>query len=433
MMNKFVYYFFFLMATTAIVFLTSCEEDPEMPGGDLSVSLSPSDEVQAAPGDTVEVTVTLSNASTGVEAMVVSDPGGSFVDGDNTAASGESVSFIIPDDAELGVVYTLTASVTDGGAQANAQLDITVGYGTVVDIATKNEDFSILVAALTEAGLVADLQGTGPFTVFAPTNAAFEAIGITADNVADVEGLEDILNYHVIAGTTALSSDLTDDQYIETAEGDSVMISIDGDVVMVDEATVSSADIEAENGVVHVIDQVLLPDNISTFPATLVFPPSGDEASKTFFSTVDGDTYSFNDVVSTTESISPMIDFGYFYGVTTEASFISPDENIWSNPAPTGVGYDMDDWGTRNATEFRTTNLTVADFDAINVNQDFTLAAEYEVGTAPDNPKRITNLAEGDIIAFSASDDRFGLIKVISITPGAESNDNIEIEVKVTR
>lgn len=432
-MNKFVYYFFSLLTVSTVIFLTSCEEDPETPGADVSISLSPSDGIKAAPGETVEVTVTLNNVEAGTEAMVVSDPGGTFVGG-NTVASGGTISFMIPEDAELDVVYTLTFTVTSGGSQANEQLDITVGYSTVADIATNSDDFSILVAALMEADLVTTLQGDGPFTVFAPTNAAFEAMGITEDNVGDVEGLEDILMYHVISGSATLSGDLSDDQYITTAQGDSVMISIDGDVIMVDQATITSANIEADNGVVHVIDEVLLPANISMFSATLLFPPTGDENSKTFFSTMDGDTYSFSDVVNTSDPISEMIDFGYFYGgPTTLASFISPDENLWSNPAPTGVGYDMADWTVRNTTEFRSTTLTEADFDAIMVNQDFTLATEYEVGTAPSNPKRITGIEEGDIIAFSTGDDRFGLIKVISIEPGFESNDNIEIEVKVTR
>jgi hypothetical protein len=95
--------------------------------------------------------------------------------------------------------------------------------------------------------------------------------------------------------------------------------------------------------------------------------------------------------------------------------------------------YDLSNWNTVNSTEFRTTSLAAADFDAIGINEDFTLAGEFEVGTELDNPSRVTDLAVGDVVAFSTGDDRFGLIKVVSIEPGFNLNDYIEIEVKVTK
>jgi uncharacterized surface protein with fasciclin (FAS1) repeats len=135
---------------------------------------------------------------------------------------------------------------------------------TVVDIATSNDDFSTLVAALTEAELVETLQGDGPFTVFAPTNAAFNQaladLDLTAEELLASPDLSGILTYHVIAGkimaADAIAADGTE---IETVNGDTVAVSVVDGNVMIDDATVMIADLEAENGVVHVIDSVILP------------------------------------------------------------------------------------------------------------------------------------------------------------------------------
>jgi len=126
---------------------------------------------------------------------------------------------------------------------------------TIVDVAVDN-GFNVLAAALTEAGLIDDLEGPGPFTVFAPSDAAFNAAGITSSNVGSVEGLESILKYHVIQGKI-LSSDLSSGTFtmLSGAEAD-----IDAANLMINDANiVSPFDVEAVNGVVHTIDDVLLP------------------------------------------------------------------------------------------------------------------------------------------------------------------------------
>ena len=138
---------------------------------------------------------------------------------------------------------------------------------TVVDIVVDSEDHTVLEAAVVEAGLVETLQGDGPFTVFAPTDAAFTTL-LTALNVeaADLLGLPqlgDILTYHV-AGVEAMSSDLSDGQMVTTVNGQDVTISIMGETVMINgSATVTVANIDATNGVVHVIDAVLVPATIN--------------------------------------------------------------------------------------------------------------------------------------------------------------------------
>jgi len=135
---------------------------------------------------------------------------------------------------------------------------------TVVDIAASNDDFSTLVAAVTEAELVETLQGEGPFTVFAPTNAAFEQaladLGLTAEELLASEDLTGILTYHVVPGkilaADAIAADGTE---VATVNGDTIAVSVVDGNVMIDGATVTTADLEAGNGVVHVIDSVILP------------------------------------------------------------------------------------------------------------------------------------------------------------------------------
>lgn len=131
---------------------------------------------------------------------------------------------------------------------------------TVVDIAASSPDFETLTAALEAAELVETLQGEGPFTVFAPTDEAFEALPEgTLDELLKPENKEklvQVLTYHVVPGKV-MSTDLADGEVV-TVQGSPVTIAL-GDMVMVNDAQVVQADIEASNGVVHVINKVILP------------------------------------------------------------------------------------------------------------------------------------------------------------------------------
>ena len=132
---------------------------------------------------------------------------------------------------------------------------------TVVDIVVNSPDHTTLEAAVVAADLAGTLSGTGPFTVFAPTDAAFAALpaGTLDALLADPSGdLTDILLYHVVAGK-AMSADLSNGQEITTVLGDNIVVTINADGVFINDAKVTVADIEARNGVVHVIDEVLLP------------------------------------------------------------------------------------------------------------------------------------------------------------------------------
>ena len=136
--------------------------------------------------------------------------------------------------------------------------------GTIVDVAVENE-FTTLVAAVEAAGLVETLQGEGPFTVFAPTDEAFAALpdGLLESLLADTETLTSILTYHVVAGEV-LAADVVGLESATTVQGEDISIAVEGDsVVLNGSATVVATDVAASNGVVHVIDQVILPPTVA--------------------------------------------------------------------------------------------------------------------------------------------------------------------------
>lgn len=129
----------------------------------------------------------------------------------------------------------------------------------IVDTAIANGSFTTLVAAVEAAGLVDTLKGEGPFTVFAPTDEAFAALpdGTVEALLADPEALAAILTYHVVAGKV-MSTDLSDGMTAATVNGADITIGTEGGVT-VNDANVVAADVEASNGVIHVLDAVILP------------------------------------------------------------------------------------------------------------------------------------------------------------------------------
>ena len=138
---------------------------------------------------------------------------------------------------------------------------------TIVEIAAGNDDFSTLVAAVTAADLAETLSGDGPFTVFAPTNDAFETaldeLGLTLDDVVgDIDLLTSILTYHVVAGEV-FAADLSDGQRVATVNGATFVVNLDDGASITDSAgrstNIVATDIDASNGVIHVIDSVILP------------------------------------------------------------------------------------------------------------------------------------------------------------------------------
>jgi outer membrane biosynthesis protein TonB len=132
----------------------------------------------------------------------------------------------------------------------------------IVDTAVAAGSFTTLAAALTKADLVTTMKSAGPFTVFAPTDDAFAAaltkLGLTKEALLAMPELAGILTYHVVAGKV-LSTDLSNGMKATTVAGPELTITITGTSVMVGDATVTAADVMCSNGVIHIIDAVLLP------------------------------------------------------------------------------------------------------------------------------------------------------------------------------
>lgn len=135
----------------------------------------------------------------------------------------------------------------------------------IVDLAVGNDNLKTLVAAVKAGGLVDVLKGDGPFTVFAPTDEAFAALPAgTLEMLLKPENkdkLVSILTYHVVAGKV-MSGDLSNGQKAATVQGDKVAVSINSGNVKINNAKVIAADVKAKNGVVHVIDKVILPPGL---------------------------------------------------------------------------------------------------------------------------------------------------------------------------
>ncbi|MFW9832167.1 MAG: fasciclin domain-containing protein [Candidatus Thorarchaeota archaeon] len=131
---------------------------------------------------------------------------------------------------------------------------------TIVEIAKEAGQFNTLLTAATAAGLAETLSNDGPFTVFAPTDDAFNALpeGTIEALLKDTEKLKSILLYHVVAGKYKAKDVVSKDE-IKTVQGQSVRIDA-SDGVKINDAHVIKADVEAENGVIHIIDKVILPN-----------------------------------------------------------------------------------------------------------------------------------------------------------------------------
>jgi uncharacterized surface protein with fasciclin (FAS1) repeats len=165
-------------------------------------------------------------------------------------------------------VLLLTACGTDGSTAdttvaAADETEMTKEVGNIVEVAQGNADFSTLVAAVTAAGLGDALSGEGPLTVFAPTNAAFEALpaGLLEKLLLpeNKEVLTKILTYHVVAAKVMAADVAAGD--VTTLEGSTFAVTTEGGV-KVNTANVTATDVPASNGVIHVIDAVLVPASI---------------------------------------------------------------------------------------------------------------------------------------------------------------------------
>ena len=155
----------------------------------------------------------------------------------------------------INVAIAIFLVATSASAMSHGKHDI-------VDVASKAGVFNTLIAAAKAAGLVEALKGKGPITVFAPTDDAFAKLPEgTVESLLKPENkdkLKNILLYHVVAGEVMAKTDVTLDS-AKTLQGSSFSIKLDGKTLKIDGASVTQADIKASNGVIHVIDSVILP------------------------------------------------------------------------------------------------------------------------------------------------------------------------------
>ncbi len=180
------------------------------------------------------------------------------LDGENLYINNAMVT-AVDIEASNGVIHVIDAVLLPPADEMSQ--DMGEEMGSIVDIAVSDERFSTLVIALQQANLVETLAGEGDFTVFAPTDDAFAALGSDLDAVlADNELLTKVLLYHVLGGSVMSETALTlDGQEVETLSGDNFAISVRDGNLYINDAMVVIADLEASNGVIHVIDAVLLP------------------------------------------------------------------------------------------------------------------------------------------------------------------------------
>ncbi len=273
---------------------------------------APTDEAFTAAGidlstfDNDEANATLSDillyhvVSGAVDAANVTDGMvATMVNGDNATFTVDNGSVMINDAnvteadvvASNGIIHVIDKVLMPPADEPQPQDIPTIAASTGVH--------DSLVAALTHAGLVATLQGDGPFTVFAPTDEAFAAAGIdlsTFDNDEANATLTDILTYHVYAGSVA-AADVTDGFVATMVNGDNATFTVSNGTVMVGDATVTSADVAASNGIIHVIDKVLTPpaDEPVVEEPVVVDPFEGIDCAATVG--IDASGYAFSPTV----------------------------------------------------------------------------------------------------------------------------------------
>lgn len=171
--------------------------------------------------------------------------------------------------AAVGVSTFLVAGLAACSSDSDSKADKTTTTtakavkcdNTIVDVAAGNPDFSTLVTAVQKAGLVDTLNGKGPFTVFAPTNEAFAKIPADQLNaiLADKAQLTSILTYHVVAGKVMAADLKPGEQAVKTVEGSEAQVIVNDQGATYADANITATDIEPCNGVIHVIDSVVVP------------------------------------------------------------------------------------------------------------------------------------------------------------------------------
>lgn len=224
-----------------------------------------------------------------------------------------------------------------------------------------------------------------------------------------------IATYSKVSGTSPTSFDTTYVYHIQEGDVDDVVFLV---FEAVDETGSSTLEYE-----INAEDRPTV-----KYEMKLLYAPNSNLASKTFFSTNDGMTYSVNDVLGTDESVSPKIDFGYFYGTQT-----GDFQATLASPAAYPIDYGTDGWLERNQTKIKKTDLAASAFLELE-NDEAGIDKAFDDASYGTNEGQARQLVVGDILAFelgAAKGNKRGLIKVNGITPGTGTDSNITIDVVV--
>lgn len=261
-----------------------------------------------------------------------------------------------------------------------------------------------------EETITVDVGETVAFTVNVTAPGGFNTL-VVDQTIGEVTEEFDREGRTAGVPTTTFEYDFT---FTPTAEmaGETIIF----DFVVVD---------EGEQESVETITIIVNEEEVVVFPATLLYAPAADGSTESFFSTNTGETFSSNEVTTTAEAVSPLIDFGYFYGQEFGATIASPAD------FPFEVG--QSGWNTRNDTDVK---LTTLDQSAFNESTATTINAAFEEAEFGANEGQVRNLEVGDVIAFETDPtkeggSRRGLIYVQEIDPGTANVDFIEVLVKV--
>jgi len=216
-----------------------------------------------------------------------------------------------------------TATDTTAETTTDTDTDAADALESIAAIASGNDDFSTLVAALQAADLVDTFAGEGNFTVFAPTNAAFDALpeGALEGLLADKDALTAVLTYHVL-GSEVRAADLVEGKnFAATLNGANAVVEVGDAGVTINKAGITATDVEASNGVIHIIDQVILPpstvaDIVYTSAAHTVL--MGALESANLVDTLDGEG-TFTVFAPTDDAFQPLIDDGTIASLSVDA------------------------------------------------------------------------------------------------------------------
>ena len=286
--------------------------------------------------------------------------------------------------------------------------------GTIVDVASADEKFSILVDAVVYTGLAETLSSAGPFTVFAPTNDVWTKALTNPDDITvlDADTLKEILLYHTVSGTYT-AADITDGLTLTTVQGETIEFSIDGDVVMInDDVMITGTDILASNGVIHTIDNILFPQATEPEDAPTVSSKEPTEAQN---ETPSEPTGTIVDVASGEDDLSILVNLIVQAGLVDTLSSAGP----FTVFAPTNSAF---------ITVFNDLGLDAADLGGVD-NETLSSVLTYHVVAGIYKASDITDgltltTVQGDAIEFAISGDGVVTVnnEVISVTDIPASN-----------